>query len=280
MARKRVAKKEQDVFQRTFMGLFQQLSGAGLALTGLLLALLVVMAVLWGISSSQEEAESAAWEKVDRALKIRDANERMAKLEEVVNEISDTGAHPSVVVALAARLHDKALEPATSDSKRAELLKRARSLYEGAVRNYPDHPLAPKARANLAKVLEDSGEYKLAYDAYAEAAAKCADTDLAFLGDRMLWGQARCALKQGNEDDALKLLNRVVARHERRGGAGNWLAAARHLRESLRKVVGDENRILDGVERDTPPKKKEEEKKEKADKPGEEKKGGASGAGK
>jgi tetratricopeptide (TPR) repeat protein len=250
--RKPPAQRQQDLFQRTFTRLFQELSGAGVAFTGVILAGLLVMAILWGVSASNEEAQAAAWRKAAEAFDTRDSKDQLTRIEEVMKEIAGTDVHPTVAVVLAFRLHEKAInDTALSSAKRQELLKRARSLYQGVIRNSPEHPLAAKAQANLARVLEDSGEDEAAYEAFRKAAEDCQNTGLAFTQGKLLWGQARCAHKMGKVNEAIRLLNRATSRPG--AGANTWKRLAQHLLDSLRKMPEKDNRLIKGVDRDTPP---------------------------
>ncbi len=252
--RKPQALKKQDIFQRTFTRLFQELSGAGVAFTGVILAILLVMAVLWGVSTSNEEAEASAWDKVAKALDTQEPKEQINRIEAVIEEVADTGAHPAVAVVLASRLHEKAVnDAALSGAKREELLKRARNLYRGVIQNNPEHPLVPEAQANLARVLEDSGEYEAAYEAFRKAAEDCQDTDLAFTQGELLWGQARCAHKMGKVNEAIRLLNRATSRPG--ADASTWKGVAQHMLDSLRKMPEKDNLLLKGVDHDSPPAK-------------------------
>jgi len=252
--RKPKTRSDQDLFQRTFSRIFQELSGAGVAFTGLILAVLLIMAILWGVSNSYEQAEAAAWEKVAEALETRDPKDQLERIEKVMKEVSDTEAHPSIAIVLAARLHEKAIvDPTLSKSKREELLKRSRSLYEGVLRNHPDHYLAPKARGNLAMVMEDAGDYDEAEKAFAAAAEACQGTGFEFMAGEMLWGQARCAHRAGRSDEAIRLLNRATSRPGTGAGSSGWKEVAQHLRDSLRKLANDRRRTLQGVERDRSP---------------------------
>ncbi len=262
--RKPQTKNEKDLFQRAFARLFDELSSAGVAFTGVILGVLLIMAILWGVSNSQEQAEAAAWEKVADALETRDPKDQLERIEEVMNDVSDTGAHPTIAIVLAARLHEKAIVDSTLlGTKREEMLKRARSLYEGVLRNNPEHPLAPKARGNLATVMEDSGDYDAAEKAFAKAAEACQNTEFEFMAGEMLWGQARCANRAGRTDEAIALLNQATSSPGVR--SRGWKELAQHLRDSLRKVSKDKNRLLQGVTADRPPEEKTVEDKDKQD---------------
>ena len=76
MARMKRVKRQPDIFQRAFTGAFEQISGAGMAIAACLAGLLLVMALLWGISSWRQKREDRAWEKVAAAFRARSPAER------------------------------------------------------------------------------------------------------------------------------------------------------------------------------------------------------------
>lgn len=264
MARKKHVKKEPDIFQRTFTGAFRQLSGAGLTLAAVLIGLLLLIALLWGFSSSQEEEEQRAWERVGEVLDERDPGKQRELMEEVSEEIKGTRAHPMLLLIFAARLHDDAIRPDTPKSQRAELLKKSRRRSDAFLKAYPEHPLAHKARANLARVLEDAELLEAAFKAFGEAAAACQDTEFSRMQGKLLWGRARCAQKLGRPEDALRILERALAKTGS-SETSAWRAAAEHMRDSLRKAT--KSLIVQGVERDKPPKEEKKPEKPGTEKP-------------
>jgi tetratricopeptide (TPR) repeat protein len=262
MARKKHAKREPDVLQRALMSFFQQLSGGGLILAGVVVLVLLVLAVLWGFSSSREKSEAVAWEKVSKALETRDPAKQFEAIEEAMNEVSDSEAHPTVTLVFAGRLHDKAIYDRTVTSReRVKLLQRAGGLCEGFLKNYPDHRLAVQARARLALVLEDAGEYSEAFAAFGKAAEACQETDFSGMQGQMLFGQARCAKKLNRRAEALQLLETAMARAPVGGQAG-WRDAARQMHDALRSPKKD-LRVLGAAPDEKPPEgeKKPPEKK-------------------
>jgi hypothetical protein len=252
MARTKVtAKREPDIFQRTFMGLFEQLSGAGGVFTAVLVGLLLVMALLWGFSSSREKARAEAWKKLTAVLEEPDLDRRVKKLEKLVDELSDTGVQTTAKVLLAAKLHEQVtVDPVMGDGRRADQLGRCRKLYSEFLDQEPDHPMALKARADLARVIEDLGDYPAAEEAYAAAAAACQDTELSFMQGKLLWGQARCALEQKRRAEALQFLETALARASGDRDS-EWLAAAKQMLNSLRTPKG-ESLLVDGATSDEP----------------------------
>ncbi len=105
-------------------------------------------------------------------------------------------------------------------------------------------------------MLEDSELLDEAYKAFAAAATACQDTDLALLQGHLLYGQARCARKLGQPEEALRLLERALAK-DPRAGEGGWRLAAEHLRNALRK--SSKSLLVQGAQPDEPP--EDEEKK-------------------
>lgn len=258
--RKRVKTREADVFQRTFMGVFERLSGAGALLTAALVGLLLLLALMWGFASWREQAGDRAWREVARVLEERDAEKQLKLMEGCLQKVAGTRAHPVMMQVLAAQLHEKALKQSkVREEDRAKFLKRARKLSEEFLEKYPRHTLAVKARGRLAMVLEDSGEADRALTAFEEAARACRDTGFAFLEGKLLWGQARCAKELGRKEKALLLLERALAK-DRSGRRSGWAAAAAHLRDVLRKPRKE--LIVKGAERDQPAEKPPEEEKE------------------
>jgi tetratricopeptide (TPR) repeat protein len=248
--RKPQDRAHRDAFQRALGRLFNELSGAGATLALVVLAVLVVMVILWAISGSQREAEASAWDRIAKAMDSRDPGVRTESIEEAVDEVAGTRAQPVAAVVLASLLHEKAtVDTGLSAAKRKELLGRARDLYEGFLKNSQDHLLGPRIRGNLAKVLEDAGEYEEAARNFAAAAELCSGTEFGFLAGEMLWGQARCAHKLGRNEEAVELLNRATSRQ----GSGSWKDMAEHLRNSLRAPSEGDNLVLKGVERDREP---------------------------
>jgi tetratricopeptide (TPR) repeat protein len=252
MARKKIAaKREPDIFQRTFMGLFEQLSGVGLTFTAVLVGLLLVMALLWGFSSSREKADAEAWKKLTAATEEPDLDRRVKKLEKLVEELSGTGAHATASVLLAALLHEQATsDPVMGEGRRADRLGRCRELYREFLDAEPTHPLALKARADLARVIEDLRDYAAAEEAYAAAAAACQDTELSFMQGELLWGQARCALEQGRQAEAQQFLETALARASGDRDS-EWVTAARQMHDSLRSAKG-KSLLVDGAVSDEP----------------------------
>ncbi len=251
MARKKHVKREPDIVQRTLMGTFEQISGAGGILALCLIAALVALAVLWGVSNSREKANAAAWQQLAKAMETPDQEGQIEALEELLKEAPGTPARATALLLLAAAKHEKAMFDRTvGPDRREKLLGESRKLYGEFLADNSDHPLAVKAQANLAKVLEDSGEQQAAYDAFGRAAQACQDSDFSFLQGEMLWGQARCAREMKNTDEALSLLESAMTRGFISEGGG-WKSAARQMHDELRKAK--KNLLVEGATPDKPP---------------------------
>ena len=65
---KKRVRKDPDVFQKTFSGVFEQFRGSGMLLAALLVGLLVVMTVVWMASSRRASREAEAQAKLHAAL--------------------------------------------------------------------------------------------------------------------------------------------------------------------------------------------------------------------
>jgi len=264
MARRKHVKRQPDIFQRAFTGAFEQISGAGMLIAACLVGLLLVMALLWGISSWRQKREDQAWKKFAAALREGKPAGQDKRLEEVLKETAGTRAHPMVLLALAARSHQKAIAlPARTMGERAKLLGCARRTIEEFLADYPDHRMAVRARANLAKALEDSGQVEKALAAFRQAAEAAADTEFSFMEGELLWGRARCAQKLGRSEKALELLERALDK-DRSGRRSGWAIAAAHMRDTLRRPEPAKNLLVKGAARDKPP-----EEKKAPEKPGE-----------
>ncbi len=256
MARKKQHKRDADIFQRTFAGAFQQISGAGLTIAAVLVGLLLLIALLWGFSTSQEEDRQRDWEKIGEVLVEPVPKKQRERMEEVVAEIKTSEARAMALFISANLYRDHAVLPTTLRIERAEMLKKSRRRYEELLKEYPKHRLAPEARGRMAKVMEDSELLDDAYKAFAEAATACQDTDFALMQGHLLYGQARCARKLGRPEEALRLLERALAK-DPRAGKGGWRLAAEHMLNTLRK--SSKSLIVQGAQPDEPP--KDEEKK-------------------
>ncbi|MHC4916484.1 MAG: tetratricopeptide repeat protein [Planctomycetota bacterium] len=256
MARKKHTKREPDVFQRALMGAFEQISGAGGILALILVAALVTLAVLWGVSTTREQGRAEAWKQLAKAMEAPGQADQIEALEELLTEAAGTPVQPTALLLLAAAKHEKAMfDPTVSTGRREKLLGEVRKLYGEFLDDNSDHPLAIKAQANLAKVMEDAGDHKAAYDAFGRAAQACQDSDFSFLQGEMLWGQARCAREAGNDDEALSLLESAMTRGFISEGGG-WKSAARQMHDELRKAK--KNLLVKGATPDEPPAEKPE----------------------
>lgn len=256
MARKKQHKRDADIFHRTFGGAFQQISGAGLTIAAVLIGLLLVIALLWGFSTSQEEDRQRDWEKIGEVVDEADPRKQRERMAEVVGEVKTSEAR-AMALFISANLHrDHAVLPSIGKIERAELREKSRRRYEEFLKEYPKHRMAPEARGRLARVMEDSDLLDDAYKAFAEAATACEDTDFAMMQGSLLYGQARCAKELGRPEEALRLLERALAK-DPRAGTGGWRLAAEHLRNTLRK--SSKSLIVQGAQSDEPP---EDEKKQ------------------
>jgi tetratricopeptide (TPR) repeat protein len=134
---------------------------------------------------------------------------------------------------------------------RADHLDSARKLYVDFLAT-GDHPLVPLARLNLAKTMEDSGNFEGANAAFMEAERSGREGPLTFVASEAIWGQARCASHLGRPEQALNLVNSAV---DRVGASSRprWYQAACAFRDTLRKVdPKDDLRLKKDVVSDSP----------------------------
>ena len=147
MARTKVtAKREPDIFQRTFMGLFEQLSGAGVTVTAALVGLLLVMALLWGFSSSREKANAEAWKKLTAALEEPDLDRRIKKLEQELNATSKEAEQAAARMLVEARCFER------DNPTEAKSIITAK--YKAVFEKYPRTKAAKEARKRCEELSE------------------------------------------------------------------------------------------------------------------------------
>jgi tetratricopeptide (TPR) repeat protein len=244
--------KEPDAFQKAVSEPVRRISGLGMTLAFGLLALLAVVAVLWVVAGRSEQKENEAWRQYDESLKERDPEARAKRLEKLAAETAGTGVRPLALLEAGVLYQEGALEqPPDKKLQRAEDLRKAVAVLEKFLAESPGHRLAVPARERLALVLEDSGQYEKALQAFRAAAEKAAGSEWSFMNGKLLYGEARCKEKLGDKAGALELLERAVTREGGEQG-GAWLVAARNLLGSLREPAKKDLRIP-GAVRDVPP---------------------------
>ena len=278
MAAEKRAKTNADIFQRTFVGIFHKISGAGAILIAVMVTLLLSMGALWLFVTLRESKEREAWKKLDAAMASATSSHKREGIEKVLDELSGSSAYPVALLACAGLAHQEALGTGPNVAEdRGKLLADARRYLDKFLADHGDHRMAVKARENLALVLEDSGDIKGALEAFEAAADAARDSDFAFLESKLLWGQARCAKKLGQDKQAARLLG--MAMEQGRAGGGEWQRAASQMEQEMRQLEEGEDLRVPGVVRDEPLEEKappedppadEEKEKKEEDKAGEE----------
>jgi len=248
---KKRIKKDPDAFQKTFAGLFEQLRGSGMLLVVLLVSILVIMAVVWVAASRRASRESAAQARLAAALDQPNPAERQAALRKVVEEASGTRAESLALLAETALRHEAALKLAESQpGRREDELKNILAQLDRFMTQHPKDRLMPRFLERRALVLEDQGDAEKAAEAFDEAAKMVADTDLAYLRGKLLYGRARCENELKQRDKAVQTLEEAL-RGEAEVRGDPWRPSASTLLAQLRPATKDLR--VKGTAQDAPP---------------------------
>jgi tetratricopeptide (TPR) repeat protein len=248
---KKRIRKEPDVFQKTFSGVFEQLRGSGMILALLLVAALVVMAAFWVASSRSARSEGAAQAQLTAALDQPNAAERLEALQRVVEATAGSQAEPMALLAAATLRHERALEVfRTEPGRREDELKRALVEIDRFIAEHPKHRWLPRALERRALILEDLGRTAEAAEVFGQAARAVPDTEFAYLRGKLLYGQARCQEKLQQRDEAVKTLELALAADAEDRGPP-WRPSAAALLAQLQPAPRD-LRVKDAVP-DKPP---------------------------
>jgi tetratricopeptide (TPR) repeat protein len=250
---------KKDAFEVAAGKVMNKVGGIGALLPIGLIVLLLGLTALYVYADKLEKNQTADWTVLTEALNADRPGARLSKTEDALDKLKGSPLLPTAQMLLAAQLHDKAIFATDiNKSERNELLKQALSVCDSFLKNSADTPLLPKIMARRSIILEDSGDFKNAYSAFKETSATCRNTSFAFLKNKMIWGQARCAQKMGKTDDALSLADQCLRDSEPQNPR-SWEIAARQFRQSLSKTPEDKNLLVKNVVSD--------EKKTAEDKP-------------
>jgi len=244
-----------DAFEVAAGKIMNKVGGIGALLPIGLIVLLLGLTALYVYADKLEKNQTADWQILTEALNAERPGARLGMTEEALTKLKDSPLLPTVQMLLASELHDKAIFGTDiSKSERNELLKKSLSIYDSFLNNPGNSPLLPKMMAGRSSVLEDSGNFKDAYVAYKEAAAACRNSSYAFMKNKMIWGQTRCAQQLGHTEDALSLADQCL-RDSKSDNPRAWEIAARQFRQSLAKTPEDKNLLVKNVvsdEKETP----------------------------
>jgi tetratricopeptide (TPR) repeat protein len=254
---KKRIRKDPDVFQKTFAGVFEQLRGSGMLLVLLLVGVLVVMTVIWVVSSRRASREADAQAKLRVALEQPEAREQRAELQKLAEQAPGTLAAPAALLLQAALLQSEAADALAAEAgRREDDLKRAQALLDKLLADYPRHPLAPMARERRALILEDLAAeggnpelFEQAADAYHSAAAAVQNTPAAYLAGKLRYGEARCLERLGKKDQAVTTLE-LALQAEPAARRSAWREAAVGLLAQLRPA---KDLRVKGAAQDQPP---------------------------
>jgi tetratricopeptide (TPR) repeat protein len=231
---KRRVRKEPDVFQKTFAGLFEQLRGSGMLLSLLLVGVLVVMAAFWVASGRSSRGTAAAQAKLTSALDQPNQAERLAELAKLAEGESGGRTAPLAMLAEAALLHETAMaHPPSEKGGRDDELRRALALVDKFIAEQSGHRLLPLALERRALILEDQGDWTKAAEQFEAAGKKVSGTEFAYLRGKLLYGQARCQDRLQQREQAVQTLEAAL-KGEAQDRGEVWRPSASALLAQLR----------------------------------------------